>query len=464
MSPSRRRGPGDTGAPAPPASLSLVEEQPSAQDQWAEAVIDARLGRPARDVLEATVVLEAWTGQPARSAMASARRLVKTDGPPLKAFSGADPFANAERAGVLSEGLTLVLLIVSIAMWAGPIGHHLGRHTLSDAIRVALPISVALQWALRSRYLGRPAGLACLARDGLGVWALLLLAIDVPLLFFGSWGQVAAMLLAIWLGSTVLTRRGWGLLYAVLLVVGTASMALGTTPLVVLGALTAITLLMCVAAVRTSRTETDERAGPLDRCVVGGAIGAVVGLLLVADPTIGLGVHGAHPAVALLPSVVGSYWGGYFLWNFFDAVPRGLRGQSLGRAGRRAMSDPAMSIFLGAMARLFIAVSVLSAVVYLAGGLLGRTDQLTVFVAFGTIGILSMLIGVLESFSLSGPAMLAALSALAIEFAWPHVVHGGGPGLAMAVGAGVGILLTLMPLIHRLTHTGGTLATTLWIR
>ena len=34
------------------------------RERYAEAVIDARLGRHARDVLEATVVLEAWTGRP----------------------------------------------------------------------------------------------------------------------------------------------------------------------------------------------------------------------------------------------------------------------------------------------------------------------------------------------------------------------------------------------------------------
>ena len=239
---------------------------------------------------------------------------------------------------------------------------------LSHAIRFALPVSVAMQWALRSRYLGRPAGLACLARDGVRVWALLLALVDVPLVLLGSWGQVAATLVPIWLGGTVLTRRGWGLPYAAVLIAGTASMTLGGAPLAVLGALTAITLLMSLGAIRTSRRETDERAGPLDRSIVGGVVGGMVGALLVGDPTVGLGVHGAHPAIALLPSVVGSYWGGYFLWNFFDAVPRGLRGQSLDNAGRRALSDPAMSIFVGAMLRLFVAVLVLSAIVYLVGG------------------------------------------------------------------------------------------------
>ena len=54
-----------------------------------------------------------------------------------------------------------------------------------------------------------------------------------------------------------------------------------------------------------------------------------------------------------MPSVIGSYWGGYYLWHFYEEVPRGLRGISLHQASRVSFSDPAMSIFIGAMARLW---------------------------------------------------------------------------------------------------------------
>ena len=121
-------------------------------------MLEARLGRRARDILEATVVLEAWTGRPARSAMNAARGLVSIDGPPLRALSSSDPFADSERSSVLAEGLTLVLLIISIAAWAAPIRTHLGPTVLAHAIRVALPLAIAFQWGLRSRYLGGPRG------------------------------------------------------------------------------------------------------------------------------------------------------------------------------------------------------------------------------------------------------------------------------------------------------------------
>jgi hypothetical protein len=434
------------------------------RDLHAESVLDARLGRPPRDVLEATVVLEAWTGRPAREAMSSAASLVRVDAPPVQGLSRVDPFADSEHSSVIAEGVTLVLLIVSIAAWAAPISRELGTTVLAHAIRVALPIAVAIQWGLRSRYLGRPNGLACLARDGLGFWALLLAVIDVPLLFQPGWGPVAAMLIPIWVGGAVLTRRGWGLMYAGVLVVATLALSDGLRPYVVLGALTALTLAMCAAAVYSRRQPTDARAGTASRAAMASLIGGLLGVLLVADPTLSWGVHGTHPALALLPSVIGSYWGGYYLWNFYDAVPRGLRGVSLKGAGRIGFSDPAMAIFVGALARLIGATVVLSAVVIALSDRFGGTDELSVFVAFGCVGTVSMLIGMLESFALQRAALFAASAALATELVWDSVSLTHAPGAALAAGATVGVLVSLPMLLVRLAHSGRVLATTLWIQ
>ena len=52
-------------------NLSPATANPASDDRYAEAVLDARLGREARDVLEATVVLEAWTGRPASAPWAT---------------------------------------------------------------------------------------------------------------------------------------------------------------------------------------------------------------------------------------------------------------------------------------------------------------------------------------------------------------------------------------------------------
>ena len=155
--------------------------------------------------------------------------------------------------------------------------------------------------------------------------------------------------------------RGWGLLYAGVLVIGTVAMGRAVDPYIVLGSLAAITLLLCFAAVGSVQRRTDLRSGAMRRAVLAGLIGGFIGALLVADPSLGWGVHGLHPAIALLPSAIGSFWGGYYLWNFYDAVPRGLRGVPLKGASRIALSDPAMSIFVGGIARLVGATIVLSA-------------------------------------------------------------------------------------------------------
>jgi hypothetical protein len=441
-----------------------VEPEDQAGDAQAEAVLEARLGRAPRDVLEATVVLEAWTGRPARGAMTSARRLLRPEVEPISSLSRVAPFEDSERTSVVAEGVTLVLLIVSIAAWASPIRRELGPQVLSDAIRVALPLAVALQWGLRSRYLGRPHGLACLARDGLLPWILLLVAVDTPLVLLGTWGRVAALLVPIWVGGAILTRRGWGLSYAAVLLAATIAIVEGLLVFPVLIVLTAVTLLMCVAAVVTRRQRTDARAGSGRRALMAALIGGVIGTVLVADPSLGWGVHGAHPAVALVPSVIGSYWGGYYLWNFYDAVPRGLQGVSLRRAGGVTLTDPAMSIFVGAMARLIIATVALSLLVVALGGLLDGVDSWSVFVAFGCVGTLSMLVGILEAFSLQRSALLAAGGALAVELIWRFAVPLHAPGLALAAGATAGVLLTLPPLVVRLAQSGRTLATTLWIQ
>ena len=98
------------------------------------------------------------------------------------------------------------------------------------------------------------------------------------------------------------------------------------------------------------------------------------------------------------------------------------------------------------------------------GGVLGGTDDVSVFLAFGLRGTVSMLIGMLESLSLYQAALLAAATALVVELAWPEIVHGHAPGAALAAGAAVGTLLSLPVLLSRLIRSGRVVATTLWIQ
>lgn len=433
------------------------------RNQHDSGVLDARLGRPARDVIEATIVLEAWAGRPARTAMQAARTLVSSGGslPPGKRRLD---LADDRPQSVLAEGVALVLSILSVAAWATPLSRTFGPHFLAHAIRVALPTSVALQWGLRSRYLCRREGLPLLARDGLRWCTPVLVVALVPLAMIPGWGPIAALFVTTWVAGTVMTSRGWGLLYALLLVACAVSLDDGAPAYVTLGALAATTVTLALAAVVSRRAPTDERAGRATRAVVAMLLGGFVGTLLVADPSLGWGVHGVHPAIALVPSVIGSFWGGYYLWNLYRAVPRGLSGVSLDHASRVGIADPAMSVFLGSIMRLIGAAVVLSALVISMGHWTHGTDKPSVFVAFGCVALVSMLIGLLESLSCQRAALVAVMAALGVELAWPYVVSWHAPGAALSAGALLGVLLALVPLTTLLARSGRLLATRMWIQ
>ncbi len=433
-------------------------------DPHGVGVVRARLGRPPRDIIEAAIVLEAWTGKPAQDAMSAARDLVPSDQSAPHGKGRVDAGGNDEQRSVLVEGVALVLSILSVAAWAAPLSRALGAHVLADALRVALPLTVALQWGLRSRYLSRATGLALLARDGVACCALMILAVELPLAMIPRWGPTAAILVAIWVSGTVMSRRGWGLVYALALVLAAVALGDDAAPELVLVSLAAFTISFCVAAVLTRRMHTDQRPGTVARALLAASLGGCVGVLLVADPSLGWGVRGVHPAIALIPSVIGSLWGGYHLWSLHEAVPRGLSGASLDRAIRRALTDPAMSIFVGAIVRVVGATVVLSGVVVAVGHWTEGTDALSVFVAFGCVALASLQISLLESLGHGRAALIAALSGLCVELLWPHLVTSQQPGGALAAGAVVGLLLTLPPLIGLLSRSGRVLATTLWIQ
>ncbi|MBV8712532.1 MAG: hypothetical protein JOY56_12175, partial [Solirubrobacterales bacterium] len=106
----------------------------SPKDEHAAGVVQARLGRAARDVIEATIVLEAWLGRPAQSAMLAARELVAGDGDPKPDRGRIDAPEDDEQQGVLVEGIALVLSILSVAAWATPLSRALGDGVLAEAI------------------------------------------------------------------------------------------------------------------------------------------------------------------------------------------------------------------------------------------------------------------------------------------------------------------------------------------
>jgi hypothetical protein len=438
----------------------------SSGSEYAQGVIEARLGRGAQDVLEAAVVLEAWGGVRANTALGLGSRIV-----PPKAPSWTPGRMSAEEPGrrdsVLAEAAALIMAILAIASWAGPLSRQIGTSVLEHAIVIALPLTLALQWAIRSRYLSRRSGLASLEHDRAGLCAVGLLVIELPLvLLLPSYGPLAGMFVAIWVGGTVLARRGWALSYGLLLVCAVVGFEIELPAYPLLEGLTAVILVACVVAVRTGGGRSDEPAGRVGRALWAGAIGAALGVLLVGDSSLGWGVHGAFPALALLPSVLGSFWAGYHLWQFYDAIPRGMQGVALEQANERNVSGAAMGIFLGSMLRLLGTTVVLSALVIAIGEWTSGTSRWSLFLGFGCVAFVTLLVNLLESFAYARWALFAALISVTAELLLSRldVAHTSVPGLPLIVGASAGIVVALPPLIRLLLRPGRILATSLWVQ
>jgi hypothetical protein len=436
------------------------------ESKYATGVIEARLGRGAQDVLEAAVVLEAWGGVRANAALSLGSRIVPPKPPgwlPGRFTTEDEP---GRRESILTEAIALIMAILAVASWAGPLSRQVGTSALERAIVIALPLTLALQWAIRSRYLSRRSGLASLSHDRLALCTVGLLCIEGPLLLLHSYGPLAGMFVAIWVGGTVLARRGWALPYGLLLVAAVIGLQERVSAYPLLEGLTAVILVSAVIAVRTGGGRSDEPAGRVGRALWAGAIGAALGGLLVGDSSLGWGVHGAFPALALLPSVLGSFWGGYHLWKFYDAIPRGLQGVGLERANERDLRGSAMGIFLGSLARLLGTTVVLSGVVMLIAQWTSGTNRLSLFVGFGCVALVTMLVNLLESLAFARWAFTAALASVATEVVLSRLVldHGAMPGTALIAGTVVGIVVALPPLLKLLTRPGRVLATNLWIQ
>jgi hypothetical protein len=440
-----------------------MEHEPS---KYATGVIEARLGRGAQDVLEAAVVLEAWGGMRANAALSLGSRVVPPK-PPRWTPGRFTTEESGRRDSVLTEAIALILAILAVASWAGPLSRQVGTSVLEQAIIVALPLTLALQWAMRSRYLSRRSGLACLAHDRMAVAALGLLCVEAPLMAMHSFGPLAGMFVAIWVGGTVLARRGWALAYGALLVGAVIGLRQEVSAYPLLEGLTAVVVLGAVIGVATGGGRSDEPAGRIGRALWAGAIGLALGGLLVGDSSLGWGVHGAFPALALLPSVLGSFWGGYYLWKFYDAVPRGLQGVGIECANERNLRGSAMGIFLGSLARLVGTTVVLSAVVIAIGQWTSGTNRLSLFVGFGCVALVTMLVNLLESLAYARWAFLASFAAVSTELVLSKLVlpgHVAVPGTALIAGAVVGMIVALPALLRVLLRPGRVLATSLWIQ
>jgi hypothetical protein len=428
----------------------------------AELIVEARLGRRPQDMLEAAVVLEAWAGVPAQGALAAARALMPADPPAPQPSVGVLPRPSS-REGVLVEGTAFIVTVIAIACWVSPLVSRLGTGVVERALFVALPLTLALQWGLRSRYLDHPHGLAQLA----GVRHRLLLAaiavVGLPSIVLGLAGVAAGLLTVTWVGATILIRRHWPGIYVATILLGTPAMIAAAAPLATLGAIAGVTTIAVAFALRGSGRPARRSSGRLGRAVVAGVIGTGLGLMLVLDRTVSW-TDGAVPALALLPSTVASFWGGYHLRHLEQAIPGGVSGVPASDAGTLGVAWPALRVLLGGLGRLVLLSAGLSAALLAFTPWLGSSARgIGILVGFGLFALAALLVSLLESIGRGGWALLAVACAVAIE----AIVRARGwdpfAGTGLVVGGAAAVVLVFPPVIALLSRPARTLATALWI-
>jgi hypothetical protein len=172
------------------------------------------------------------------------------------------------------------------------------------------------------------------------------------------------------------------------------------------------------------------------------------------------------PALALVPSTVASFWGGYHLWRLQHEILSALAGVTVSDAELSVLAWPAVRILLGAVARLVSLTAALSAAFILGFSWAGSAPPGAGLLAgFGLIALATLLVSVLESLGRRDCALLAVAAGLAAE-ALIRLLGAGAPfaGAGLVVGGGVAVLIALPAALALLRRPASTLATSVWIR
>jgi len=430
----------------------------------ARRIVEARLGREPQDMLEVAVALEAWAGVHAGEALERGRELMATAPTVPRSSAGRLPGIAAQR-GVAVEALSFVIAVVAIACWAAPLSDRLGPRAVEQALILALPTTLTLQWGLASRYLSRPEGLAHLGRRPLLLVLGAAALVAVPAAALGRAGALAGLLTLTWTGGTIVIRRHWALAYAAMVLVASAAMVAGLPATNVLSLTAALTTLGVAVALKARIAPTGHPPGRWGRAAVAAAIGAGVGILLVVDRSVDWSL-GSIPAIALIPSSVASFWGGHHLWKFQEAIPLALSGVAVSDRSARGLHRRPLRILAGAVARVVGLTTALSLLLVIGADELGmHTTGRTVLVGFGLVALATLFAGLLESVGRGRWAIVALVAGvtgevLAQQFTPVSSVAGGG----LIAGASICIVLALPVAVAMLCRPATTLATALGIR
>ncbi len=416
---------------------------------------DRHLERPTQDPLEAAVVLEAWGGV----APGEAFGLTAADRPPREAafrprVVRSDPLDPSLALGDLG----FVAGVLGMGFYLSTLTADLGARSVDMAWRLALPLSLAIQWAIRRRYLSGSDGLGRLRNDPrvLGVLGAAM-AVCLPL---RPGGWLAACLVGIWVGGFVITRLGWGLVFGVALLAGAGVLGVGVSPRLVLPLLTVLTLVTASLGVRRHRP-SERLPGGKDRAFAAGLIGAGVGGVLVLEPRFLWDGRAALVAITVVPALLGSVWGGWHMGKLWKVLPEALVRQPFATPGGASISV-VRSLLAGALARVVLGASVGSVPIlaWAADGAGPVDDVWALLVAHLCLGVAGLAVSLLEAFDRWGTALVAVaagcLACVAVNLLDPS--HDLVPGSRIGIGAVVVIVMSGPALLQLVTNPARTLA------
>ena len=405
----------------------------------ARARVEAHLGRPPQDALEAAVVLEAWGGLRARSALelgTSVLNLSARDGgaPGGTAAPPVTPVAPSRK-----RGLVLAVALLATVTWTAPLVGAFGLAVFQRGWALALPASLGVQWFVQRRTLGE---IGLRGRP----WRDWLLLAGAPLAI-GATGVVdpavalAAALALVWASILVVVGRGWGLVYAGIILA--CGLLMRVLPLAGwdLGLMLAVGAGGLGAAAAT-RAAPDRRPTPWRLCIPAGLSGAMVGVLITLGAGGTAAVSSDLAVLALMPALAGTLWTAGHLVGLWDLTAEPLLGAGPDSVRTRRWAPLARRVLLGAGARLGAATAALSALVL--GLALVRHEDVRVagalLAACSGMALIGLLVALLEAFGRQGWALTTAALAAA-----PLALHQLGLGLgSRGATVGVSVLVGLL--------------------
>ncbi len=417
---------------------------------------DRHLQRPTQDRLEAAVVLEAWGGIAPGEAFgltSAVRRPQNNVFAPRVVRS--DPLDPSLALGDLG----FVAGVLGMGFYLSTLTNDLGARTVDMAWRLALPLSLAIQWAIRRRYLSGSDGLGRLRNDPrvLGVIAAAM-ALCVP---FRPGGWLAACLVGIWVGGFVITRLGWGLVFGGALLAGAGVLRAGASPRLVLPVLTVLALTTAAAGVRRHRP-SDRLPGGRERAIVAGLIGAGIGGVLVLEPRFLWDGRAALVAITVVPALLGSVWGGWHMGKLWRVLPNALVKQPFSWSGGGSSITVVRALLVGALGRVVVGASLgsIPILAWAASGAGPVDDVWALLIAHLCLGVAGLAVSLLEAFDRWGTALLAVgvgcLACVVVNLLDP--AHDLVPGSRIGIGALVVIVMSGQALLMLVTSPARTLA------